>query len=143
MMIGYQDRTCDAFQPASNFIDDAYVDGVSITYGTPRKHIWTYAVGGSEAGSPYSCPCAQNPGPLPPAFVHENYYCEPGISLSDPVWDGKGCYSKNSCCSEPNLPWFYRQIPLTSDKNLEARICRDQVSGDEDVLVKEIKLYVQ
>ena len=24
-------------------IDDPYVDGISITSGTPRKHIWTYA----------------------------------------------------------------------------------------------------
>ena len=143
MVIGYHYKTCDAFLPGSNFIDDPYVDGISITYGSPRKHIWTYAVGGTEAGSIYSCPCAQNPGPLPPAFVHENYYCEPGSSLSDPVWDGEDCFSKNSCCSEPNLPWFYHQIPLTSDKDREARICRDQHFGDEGVFVKEIKLYVQ
>ena len=143
MVIGYRLKTCDAFQPISNLIDDPYVDGVSITYGTPRKHIWTYAVGGTQSGSPFSCPCAQNPGPSPPAFVHENYYCEPGRSVPNPVWDGKGCSNENSCCSEPNLPWFYRQIPLTSNKNIEARICYDQGFVDEGVLVKEIKLYVQ
>ena len=59
------------------------------------------------------------------------------------MWDGEGCRDENNCCSEPNQSWFYRQIPLTSDKNLEARICRDQVYSDEGVLVKEIKLYVQ
>ena len=143
MVIGYKWETCDAFQPISNLIDDPYVDGVSITYGTPRKHIWSYAVGGTQAGSPCSCPCTQNPGPSPPAFVHENYYCEPGRSVPNPVWDGKGCSTENSCCSEPNLPWFYRQIPLTSDKNIEARICCDQDFADESVFIKEIKLFVQ
>ncbi|XP_065914398.1 uncharacterized protein [Dysidea avara] len=152
MVIGYQKGSTDAFQPSSNSIDDPYVDGVSITYGTPRKHIWTYALGYNEAGGIYSCPCAVSGGPLPPSFVHENYYCEsasysnPGAApyfTDDPVWDGEGCPSKNSCCSEPNLPWFFRQIPLTSDKNLEARICHDQHFSNEGVLVTEIKLYIQ
>ena len=61
----------------------------------------------------------------------------------DPVWDGKGRPNKNSCCSEPNLPWFYRQIPLTSDQFIEARICCDESFLNEGVLVKEIKLFVQ
>ena len=26
-------------------IDGYYVEGISITYGNPRQHIWTYAVG--------------------------------------------------------------------------------------------------
>ena len=155
MVIGYQKGSTDGFHgyySPSKAIDSTYVDGVSITYGTPRKHIWTYALGNNEQGGHASCPCSKNGGGLPPSFVHENYYCEsasydkPNFETyftSDPVWDGKGCPSLNSCCSEPNLPWFYRQIPLTSDKNIEARICQDQVIGDEGVLVKEIKLYVQ
>jgi len=155
MVIGYQKGTTDgfnAFASPSKAIDSIYVDGVSITYGTPRKHIWTYGMGYNEKGGGASCPCSKNGGTLPPSFVHENYYCEsasydnPSTATyftSNPVWDGKGCPSLNSCCSEPNLPWFYRQIPLTSDKNIEARICHDQVFKDEGVLVKEIKLYIQ
>jgi len=48
-------------------IDGSYVDGVSITYGTPRKHIWTYGIGCTniQPNSPY-CPCSQYPGQLPP-----------------------------------------------------------------------------
>ena len=158
MVIGYQKGSTDGFRAfaySSKSIDGSYVDGVSITYGSPRKHIWTYAIGFNEVGHIRfsSCPCAQSGGALPPSFVHENYYCESGslngpsshsmYLTKDPVWDGKGCPSENSCCSEPNLPWFYRQIPLTSDENLEARICRDQSFPDEGVLVKEIKLYIQ
>ena len=151
MVIGYQKGKTNAFQVSSKSIDDPYVDGISITFGTPRKHIWTYAIGNNEVGSTSCCPCTISGGPLPPSFVHENYYCESGSYNSpstrnyytgDPVWDGEGCPSKNSCCSEPNLPWFYRQIPLNSSKNLEARICRNEAFSNEGILVKEIKLYI-
>ena len=30
-------------------IDDPYVDGVSLTHGSPRQHIWTFVAGLSEA----------------------------------------------------------------------------------------------
>ena len=153
MMIGYHKGKPNAFQVKAYSIDGPYVDGVSITYGTPRKHIWTYAIGLNEVHSEHCCPCTIARGPLPPSFVHENYYCESGSSstrptessywTTDPVWDGKGCPNKNSCCSEPNLPWFYRQIPLTTEKFLEARICRDESFSNEGALVKEIKLYIQ
>ena len=151
MVIGYQKGTTDGFHDIRS-IDAPYVDGVSITYGTPRKHIWSYGIGYNEIGGTSSCPCAKTAGTLPSSFVHENYYCEsgslngPSVSTyvtDDPVWDGEDCSSENSCCSEPNLPWFYRQIPLTSDKNLEARICRNEPYSNEGVLVKEIKLYIQ
>ena len=50
-----------------------YVDGVSITYGTPRRHIWTYASGLSDDGNNnngvYNCPCAKYPGDAPPPLL--------------------------------------------------------------------------
>ena len=49
----------------------------------------------------------------------------------------------NNCCSQPNLPWFYRQIPLSASEDIETRICHDDKSADEDVLVREFQLYVQ
>ena len=66
-----------------------------------------------------------------------------GYFVDDPVWDGDGCSSDNNCCSEPSLPWFYRQIPLTASQDIETRICRDQISDNEDVLIGELQLYVQ
>ena len=98
-----------------------------------------------------NCPCSQFPGPLPQSFVYNSYYCESGsdgqaqvlnVSTSDPVWDGEGCSSDNNCCSEPNLPWFYRQLPLTSNEDIETRLCHDEPSSLEDVLIKELQLYV-
>ena len=42
--IGYQKGTPDGFLPPDD-INTYYVDGFSITYGSPRKHTWTYAGG--------------------------------------------------------------------------------------------------
>ena len=47
-------RLVDALSFQSD-IDDPYVDGVSITYSTPRTHIWTFALGGRL---PTRCPCS-------------------------------------------------------------------------------------
>ena len=98
-----------------------------------------------------NCPCTEFPGRLPPSYVHNNYYCESGrgtsavsnVFTANSVWDGESCSSDNSCCSEPSLPWFYHQLPLTASEDMEARICRDEASDNEDVLVREIQLYVQ
>ena len=157
MAVGYQKGSTDGFaavRRSAGSINGPYVDGVSITYGTPRKHIWTYAIGLTDShNSPgYNCPCSKTPGPLPPSFVHENYYCESGVMFhpshseyytDDPVWDGEGCSTDNNCCADPSLPWFYRQIPMAVNDDIETRICRDESSLNEDILVKEIQLYVQ
>jgi len=159
MVIGYQKGSTDgfaAFHYPSKSIHGPYVDGVLITYSTPREHIWTYAVGNndkSDTGFSSNCPCSQFPGQSPPALVGSNYYCKSGRLLNngtangvyytdDPVWDGENCSTENTCCSDPSLPWFHHQLPLTTLESIDARICRDELFGNEDVLVKEIKLFV-
>ena len=155
MTVGYQKDYTDGFAGvhfSSRTINGPYVDSVSITYGTPRRHLWTYAVGFSDKSNQpnFNCPCAKFPGPLPPSFVHDYYYCESGTEVNgrgnyidDPVWDGEGCSDENACCADPNLPWFYRQIPLTASEDIETRICRDSPSIDEDILIRELQLYIQ
>ena len=81
-IIGYQIGSTDAFH-GSQSIDEPYVDGVSVTYGEPRKHIWTLILQTVcrkqlslliqiMRGS-YNCPCAligtnfQNLTKFPPA----------------------------------------------------------------------------
>ena len=59
---GYQDSTTDAFEPYhsdnSLSLNDGYVDGVSITQGQPRKHIWTFAAGIHDTRTDgFGCPC--------------------------------------------------------------------------------------
>ena len=150
MAVGYQKGSTDAFNGARS-INGPYVDGISITHGNPRKHIWTYAIGRSDRSNikNSNCPCSVFPGTFPPSFVHENYYCESGTVLAgqgyfidDPVWDGKGC-SDDNCCSDLSLPWFYRQIPLTIRDDIETRICYNNNPSNENVLIKELQLHVQ
>ena len=48
-------------------LDSSYASGVSVTYGSPRNHIWTFAVGRSKDTSyPGNCPCATLPDPAAP-----------------------------------------------------------------------------
>ena len=37
-------------------IDGAYVDGISLTHGSPRQHIWTFAAGQSESSTTLMIP---------------------------------------------------------------------------------------
>jgi len=151
----YQYYSMDGFHMYSPFpLDDTYVDGVSITVGAaPRTHVWTYAVGISRDGDypNYNCPCAGHPGGGPPGFVGQHYYCESGNSggwegrwyTDDPLYDGQGCPGGNSCCSPPDLPWFRRNLGAEFNTHVEARLCSDQESANEDVGVYRMELYVR
>eukprot|EP00117_Sycon_ciliatum_P014312 scpid66524/ scgid4561/ Sushi, nidogen and EGF-like domain-containing protein 1; Secreted protein SST-3; Stromal nidogen extracellular matrix protein len=75
---GYRDKAMDTFfagysdnVPLNNW----YVDGVSITHGSPMRHLWTYTAGFSDHGSVFHCPCSPRPGAQPPSFVGSHYYC--------------------------------------------------------------------
>ena len=66
----YQKGTPDAFYFNTDPIDTYYVEGLSITHGNPRQHIWTYACGTSESGNyplsncPVCCYSGTNPSLL-------------------------------------------------------------------------------
>ena len=50
-------------------LDDIYVDGVSLTHGGLREHIWTFAAGLRESmavNAESTCPCTGNTGTTPP-----------------------------------------------------------------------------
>ena len=152
---GYQRATSDAFALFSSTknIDGPYVDGLSITLGNPRKHVWTYAVGISDdidLGT-WTCPCAAFPGANPHAFVGNHYYCESGttgaqqfvIFTNDPLWDGDGCvHVNNNCCADPSMPWFFRQFPTAQNEDIEARLCRDETYGNEATVIDQLQLYI-
>lgn len=153
-VVGYQYFSMDGFKRRGS-INSNYVDGVSITYGSPKQHIWTYAAGLSDNfdyGGRFNCPCAKYPGPSPPAFVGEHYYCESGglghhsrnerLLLQDPLWDGKGCSDENGCCSNAGMPWFCRTLPQEAHEDVNVRLCSDQVRKNEDVLLEVLELYI-
>jgi hypothetical protein len=57
-IIAYQVGSTGAFsRPGSSpTIDNSYVDGISLTHGNPRQHIWTFAAGFNEQVQLYTCP---------------------------------------------------------------------------------------
>ena len=138
---GYQYRGPYAFYSynlnTNLTIDDRYVDGVSITYGSaPRKHIWTYAAAPHDHNDTnynfYDCPCKQNNAVIAPPFIGTDYYCESGtttsccafmIYLNDPLWDGQQCGAESLCCTHPNMPWFIKTLNETTTENIELRLC--------------------
>ena len=136
-----------------NSIEGSYVDGLSITHGSgPRHHIWTYAVGYSNASGTYACPCRTNSATPPPSYINNDYYCESGTSapltttyyFDDPLWDGLGCSSDNTCCSNNLQPWFYRNLGNTTTDDIEARICMSYATyANGAVVVDQLELYIQ
>ena len=42
---GYQDHSPDGFSTGTDSIDSHYIDGISITHGNPRTHLWSYVAG--------------------------------------------------------------------------------------------------
>ena len=156
---GYQKGWSVAFTLSrSQTIDGYYVDGLSITHGNPRQHIWTFANGlydgpGDDLNNydQFNCPCA--PGSLysSPPFVGTNYYCESGTNntyshstyyFNDPLWDGSGCITSN-CCDNPTQPWFYRELNGTTTDDIEARICREHGFISGSTLIDQLELYIQ
>ena len=158
-IIGYQSGTPDAFRGSSRSIDSTYLDGVSVMYGSPRQHIWSFAGGLDEDSSvqPYfSCPCVTGStnGNDIPSFVGQNYFCESGITqwdtrtfafwpTGDPLWDGQGCGPTSSCCTFNSPPWFSVQLSSPTNDDIEVRICGDSGIGDEDTPIQLIELYVK
>jgi len=136
--------------PSWRTIDGEYVEGLSLTYGNPRHHIWTYANGRLDNPKhPYNCPC--DGGLPPPPFVGTNYYCESGAAdkrndsayyFNDPLWDGSGCI-KSNCCDNPTQPWFYRELNETTTSDIEARICRVDRFSVGSTLIDQLEIYIQ
>ena len=159
-IIGYQVATPGAFhvvytgRPPSG-LDDVYIDGVSVTHGNPRSHIWTFAAGVTEGtyvgGAGPDCPCSRPGATQAPGYIGNNYYCESGNSAnsgilgylysSDPLWDGLQC--EGQCCGNgKSPPWFSIQLPNPTMDDIEVRICGDESTNNEDTPLGLIEIYV-
>jgi len=141
--LGFASTSPDAFQTTNAGINGAYLDGVSITYGQSRQHIWSLAAGhGAEVYSVYRCPC-DNPdrtsAPLPPSFVGNNYFCDGDYNGA--LWDNKNCAT--DCCSFNSPPWFIATLPAVTKSSIEVRICVDQPFSDERVFLSSLILYIK
>ena len=144
------------YQFGGQAIEGYYVDGLSITHGNPRQHIWTFANrlfdGLADQWDEFNCPCAPGSEYPSPSFVETNYYCESGANdnirndsayyFNDPLWDGSGCITSN-CCDNPTQPWFYQELSGTTTDDIEARICREHRFLRGSTLIDQLELYIQ
>ena len=103
-------QLCDYW--ASTKPNNNYVDGISLTHGHPRHHIWTFAAALDEVGTVNSsnCPCintnlASRATP-PPAYMDNVTRL---VYNTDPLWDGTHAapsttlHGSTSCCYSPPL----------------------------------------
>ena len=151
---GYQKGDTGAFYGSlfGRAIDEDYVAGLSITYGSnPRQHIWTFASGrGEKFNNSFNCPCSFVKANDAPSYVGSNYYCESGSTyqgisntyyFNDTLWDGAGCV--DNCCDDTTQPWFYRQLNQTTQDDIEARICSYTSFTYRSTLIDQLELYIQ
>jgi len=153
---GYITGTTDGFYRHDNCpdctIEKQYVDGVSITHGHPRQHIWSLAAASSHDDRydhhEYYCPCttSANEYTYRPPFVGNDYSCEyegtNTYSHADRLWDGQGCVaSLQRCCDRGS--WFCKQLYQPTTDDIEFRLCADEPPDNEDVYIEYIQLYVQ
>ena len=164
-VIAYQKRVPIAFYFSRfNSINNTYVFGVSLTHGqSPREHIWTFIGASDETSSDptFKCPCINtniNPPPTVPSFIGNDYFCDTAfeidyssvpnfhlVHISDPLWDGEGCGSTNTCCNDPqrkvNPPWFAKTLSSPTCDNIEMRLCRPATDGSTPFEI--VEFYVQ
>ena len=154
---GIQFGNPDGFDASNPGVEAGYVDGVSITHGSPRRHIWTF-VGYVGSHFPWThswCPCSninrQGTTPIP-AFIGNNYFCDTGnfatnnqiiYYSSNPLWDGEDCSSISTCCQFNNPPWFCASLPDSTTDDLEVRICGNEPTTSEDTVITRLEIYVK
>ena len=164
-IVGFQSGIPQAFRGSGRSINTFYVDGVSVTHGSPRQHVWTFAAGFDELSyHPYGyatsgpCPCvtgSTNADNIP-SFVGHNYFCETGLhrygggnsfwSHGDPLWDGQECGPTSACCLFNSPPWFNVTLSVPTTDDIEVRICGDNGNfghSAENTPIQLMELYVK
>ena len=160
-VIAYQHDAPDAFVSYSGnrslTLNDPYVDGVSITHGQPRQHIWTFAGATDETSANAGrCPCSKTGQTLTaviPPYVGNDYFCDSGSRSApqnryyqdDPLWDGQGCGPTSTCCTFNNPPWFCKTLPQPASDDIELRLCAAFVpqAYNEDTPIELVEIFVQ
>ena len=130
-------------------IDEAYVDGISITYGSPRQHLFTYAA----TMTLDACPCkGGKPGPV---FVNNNTYCGDQALAPGENWERKwytntvlwhaasDCSDDDITCRDDYRPWFSVQTASSTSDAVEIRSCQDQAYNDEALGIASMEIYIR
>ena len=93
--------TNEQVEPNHNDINSYYVDGASITHGSPHQHVWTFMAGQLESSylqnyedGTFNCPCSvvSTQNSTLQSFIGDDYFCESG----NPRTDGTILYTQCS-----------------------------------------------
>ena len=163
-VIGYQKGTTGGISnwlgPRSD-INQAYVDGISVTIGSQRKHVWTFIAAFLEnkifpAHTSTACPCGSNSTVEPQSFVGSDYFCESGNPATiagtfsedafypDPLWNGEECgLVEEMCCNVTGIPWFHKLLQQATTDYIELRVCCDEATDNEDAPVGFYEIYIK
>ena len=134
-----------------NDINEPYLDGVSITYGRPRKHIWSFFASWNNWGC---CSEEHLNHTRFLDFIGENAFCDTGnvdnenwhntLFTDHPLWEGVGgCRNSFTCCHAASGPWFQKTLAAPSVSDIEIRICTDQHTINEDTPLELVEIYVK
>lgn len=159
---GYQIGPTSAFfrelEGISAGIESSYLDGVSLTHGQPRTHIWSFATGFTAwqgRKESYKCPCSSSNISSKlnvSGIVQDDYFCDSGIPEGEPVagsfysdhplWDDLECFPGDGCCRESR--YFSKTLPKPTCDPVEVRLCHDQrYSSFINIGVSVMELYVK
>ena len=159
-VIGYQFGRVNAFlayhEQTQTTLGSPFLDGIVLTYGSPRCHIWSFTAAIHHGRNNQNCcPCSTSHifrGTVPP-FIENDYFCDTGhhytsgpdyiYYVNDPLWDGAGCHEGNTCCDFNSPPWFCKDLPTSTSDDIELRICGDEGIGNEDTPIEIVEIYVQ
>ena len=138
----------------------AYAEGILITRGSPRQHVWTYTV--ADVANPASdynqddvCPCTgHDSAPQPPSFFGSDYYCDSANDAgrnaerrlySKELWNSEGpiCNVNASCCNNPDQPWFKKKVAEPVSDDIELRWCASESVAAEGTATQLVELYIR
>ena len=136
-------------QKFSNSINEPYLDGVSVTYGRPRKHIWSFF----EMFYTWKC-CGKRHLNNTQSLGFIGSFCDTGnidnsewegtLFVNSTLWDGvAGCPASVTCCHAHSGPWFQTSLPAPTASDIEVRICSDQHTANEDTPLELVEIYVR
>ena len=110
----YQVDSQDAFLPGWG-INETYADGVSITYGQPCTHIWSYVGGYIDFLGTHNntCPCIHSDTTQPPEFVGDNYYYESANEEPLHIFAGQLFLLLTSCGMGNSVTMKVLAVPLS------------------------------
>ena len=152
-VIAYQYGHPEGFNTRVLSVNSSYIDGVSLTRGSSRQHIWSFVMGQDQTSeTSYVCPCAHDQHVTVPSFVGDNYFCDAALTRYDsstpnvvhtdnPLWDGVNCGEAPNCCNHNS--WFNATLPTATSDYLEVRICLNESPNEADALIKLLDVYVK